>query len=346
MSNELQTITNDAEVSPFPASDPSDQALERLVKQAKAMQAAHQLGTALAGTKMVPQAYQGQPDDATAAIMYGSELGMSAVQSLQNIFIVRGKPAVYSRTMVAQTIAAGHHVFEVEASPESVTWAGKRGDNGTEFTATWTIDRAKQAGFLSNDKYKSQPIEMLRAKAQAEVCRNLAPDVLLGMAHSREELELDQPAAGAPRRVASTRPDVDALRARLAGAKEQPAAVSKPTAADPVESETAAPSKDALTTLTGLFTAAGLDGRAKARRKQVTETLLGRVIEDDTPMTGDECAQVIEVLAAWQADGVIGEKVVALLDGDAQAADHLADAAEMDDAMSMAEAMADEEAGQ
>lgn len=342
MSNELQTINNDAEVSPFPASDPSDQALERLVKQAQAMQAAHQIGTALAGTKMVPQAYQGQPDDATAAIMYGSELGMSAVQSLQNIFIVRGKPAVYSRTMVAQLIAAGHQVFEVEASPESVTWAGKRGDNGTEFTATWTIERAKQAGFLSNDKYKSQPIEMLRAKAQAEVCRNLAPDVLLGMAHSREELELDQP-TGAPRRVASTRPDVDALRARLAGAKEQPA-VTKP---EPVaESETAAPSKDALTTLTGLFTAAGLDGRAKARRKQVTETLLGRVIEDDTPMTGDECAQVIEVLAAWQADGVIGEKVTALLDGDAQTADHLADAAEMDDAMGMAEAMADEEAGQ
>lgn len=181
-------------------SDQSDVAIDRILKQAKVMTAAHQLGSALARTAMVPEIYQQFPDgkkenaaaadNATAAILYGAELGLSAVQSLQNIFIVRGKPAVYSRTMVAQVLAAGHQVREVEASPTSVTWTGKRGDTGVEFTSTWTIERAKTAGFLSNKLYSSIPTEMLRAKAQAEVCRTMAPDVLLGMSHSVEDLNL------------------------------------------------------------------------------------------------------------------------------------------------------------
>lgn len=182
--------------------DPSDRALERIEKQARAMAAAHQLGSALAGTDMVPKDYKGKPDNATAAILYGAELGLSAIQSLQNVFIVHGKPAMYARTMVALAINAGHQVGEIASSAESVTWFGKRGDTGQEFTAEWTIERAKQAEYLSNALYKKQPIEMLRAKAQTEVCRTLFADVLLGMAYSVEDLELEgQPIRAKAERV-------------------------------------------------------------------------------------------------------------------------------------------------
>ncbi|NKR72935.1 hypothetical protein GS492_09800 [Rhodococcus hoagii] len=182
--------------------DPSDRALERIEKQARAMSAAHQLGSALAGTDMVPRDYKGKPDNATAAILYGAELGLSAIQSLQNVFIVHGKPAMYARTMVALAINAGHQVGEIASSAESVTWFGKRGDTGQEFTAEWTIERAKQAEYLSNALYKKQPIEMLRAKAQTEVCRTLFADVLLGMAYSVEDLELEgQPIRAKAERV-------------------------------------------------------------------------------------------------------------------------------------------------
>ncbi|QRY61499.1 hypothetical protein JVX90_13865 [Gordonia sp. PDNC005] len=187
-STDLQHTNNTV----VPSADPSDAAIDRLLKQAQALQAAHQLGSALAGTSMVPSHFKDKPDDCAAAIMYGSEVGLSATQSLQNLFVVRGKPAMFARTMVAQVIGAGHHMAEVEATTTSVTWAGKRGDSGVEFTSTWTIERAQAAGFTSNKLYESMPIEMLRAKAQAEVARNLAPDVLLGLAHSKEELDLEQ----------------------------------------------------------------------------------------------------------------------------------------------------------
>lgn len=229
MSNELAPYNVPSAVETI---DPSDRALERIEKQARAMVAAHQLGKALAATAMVPETYQQYPDgkkenpaaadNATAAILYGAELGFSAVQSLQNIFIVRGKPAIYSRAMVAQVIAAGHRAWEVEATPESVTWKGRRADTGDEVTSTWTIERAKAAGFLTNKLYTSLPVEMLRAKCQAEVARTGFPDVLLGMSHSVEDLNLQQPVQVKSERVAAPKGGTAGLAAAL-GVSEDPA---------------------------------------------------------------------------------------------------------------------------
>lgn len=234
MSNEIATYNAPS----LDTIDPSDRALERIEKQARAMVAAHQLGKALAATAMVPETYQQYPegkkenpaaaDNATAAILYGAELGFSAVQSLQNIFIVRGKPAIYSRAMVAQVIAAGHRAWEVEATPGSVTWKGRRADTGDEITSTWTIERAKMAGFLTNKLYTSLPIEMLRAKCQAEIARTGFPDVLLGMSHSVEDLNLQQPIAVKSERVAAPK---TGLAARL-GVSEEPAEVVDAPASD------------------------------------------------------------------------------------------------------------------
>lgn len=228
MSNELAPYNAPSAVETI---DPSDRALERIEKQARAMVAAHQLGKALAATAMVPETYQQYPDgkkenpaaadNATAAILYGAELGFSAVQSLQNIFIVRGKPAIYSRAMVAQVIAAGHRAWEVEATPESVTWKGRRADTGDEVTSTWTIERAKAAGFLTNKLYTSLPVEMLRAKCQAEVARTGFPDVLLGMSHSVEDLNLQQPVQVKSERVAAPKGGTAGLAAAL-GVSEDP----------------------------------------------------------------------------------------------------------------------------
>lgn len=228
MNNELAPYNAPSAVETI---DPSDRALERIEKQARAMVAAHQLGKALAATAMVPETYQQYPDgkkenpaaadNATAAILYGAELGFSAVQSLQNIFIVRGKPAIYSRAMVAQVIAAGHRAWEVEATPESVTWKGRRADTGDEVTSTWTIERAKAAGFLTNKLYTSLPIEMLRAKCQAEVARTGFPDVLLGMSHSVEDLNLQQPVQVKSERVAAPKGGTAGLAAAL-GVSEDP----------------------------------------------------------------------------------------------------------------------------
>lgn len=213
-------------------------ALDSLQQQVAAMDAASRLASALCSTAMVPKQYQGKPDDGAAAILYGAELGMNPIQSLQNVMVINGKPGVEARTMVALLKTKGYRVETVEQSDTKVTVRGVAPD-GHEETSTWTIDRAAQAGYTSNALYKKIPAQMLWAKAATEVCRKIAPDVLLGIAYSTEELRLegavkatavrrDRPSRGsAGLRAAIEKPERDVQDADLEEGSE-PAELSEP----------------------------------------------------------------------------------------------------------------------
>ena len=204
--------------------DTTEQGLDFLEKQAKAMDAAYRLGDVLSRTQMVPATYRGKPEDAAAAILYGAEVGLKPQQALQQVFVVHGQPAIYARTMVALLKAKGYTFTTVESSDESVTVTG-RSPRGEEETSTWTIDRAKKAGFTSNKQYTSNPQAMLYAKAASEVSRKLAPDVLLGIKYTAEDLELEPAMKATATRM--DRPDArgaDMVRQALAEKKQQPPA--------------------------------------------------------------------------------------------------------------------------
>ena len=52
-------------------------------------------------TQAIPQAYQGKPDDIVATVIMGADLGLSPMQSLQNIAVIRGKPTVWGDGLLA-----------------------------------------------------------------------------------------------------------------------------------------------------------------------------------------------------------------------------------------------------
>ncbi|WP_412100175.1 hypothetical protein [Corynebacterium aurimucosum] len=186
-----------------PTTNTTEDGLDLLTRQAEAMGAAHKLATVLCNTQMVPQTFRGKPDDGAAAILYGAELGLKPQQALQQVFVVHGQPAIYARTMVALLKAKGYKFQTVETSDEAVTVRGTSPAGETE-ESTWTIERAKKAGYTSNKKYQTDPQAMLYAKAASEVSRKLAPDVLLGIKYSAEDLELE------PVKMTATREDVRA----------------------------------------------------------------------------------------------------------------------------------------
>ncbi|MDK8450969.1 hypothetical protein [Corynebacterium mastitidis] len=203
--------------------DTTDEGLALLVRQAEAMEAAHKLATALCNTQMVPQVFRGKPDDAAAAILYGAELGLKPQQALQQVFVVHGQPAIYARTMAGLLKAKGYTFETVESTDESVTVTGTS-PRGEMETSTWSIDRAKKAGYTSNKKYASDPQAMLYAKALSEVCRKLAPDVLLGIRYAAEDLELEQrPVKATAKRMDGPGGErgADAVRAALEAKKQQ-----------------------------------------------------------------------------------------------------------------------------
>ena len=232
MSTELATTTETALTVLPPQQAPSVVARQMLMAHGEMMQTAHQLATAICNTQMVPVRFRGKADDAAAAILYGAEIGLTPIQSMQRIISIHGMPSLEARTMVALLKARGYRIQTVAKSDDSVTVAGTS-PTGEAAESTWTLERAKRAGYvpeidektkkyklnangrlLGNEKYITDPQAMLTAKAQAEVCRELAPDVLMGISYTSEELESERfddsalpPAPTAPR--ASTPVSVD-----------------------------------------------------------------------------------------------------------------------------------------
>lgn len=231
-STDIQTQTHDAELLPTP--DVTDDGLALLQRQAEAMGAAHKIATVLSSTGMVPQAYRGKPDDAAAAILYGAEVGLKPQQALQQVFVVHGQPSIYARTMVALLKAKGYRFETIESTDQGVTVRGTS-PRGEVEESTWTVDRAKTAGYTSNKKYATDPQAMLYAKAASEVSRKLAPDVLLGIKYAAEDLELEQQ----PVRATAERTDRRGGQSALERAKKKPVPMPEPKQ-DPVDSALAA----------------------------------------------------------------------------------------------------------
>lgn len=219
----------------IPTPEVTDAGLNDLMRQAEAMSAAHKLATVLCNTSMVPATFRGKPDDGAAAILYGAEVGLKPQQALQQVFVVHGQPAIYARTMAALLKAKGYTFSTVETSDTSVTVEG-HSPRGEREISTWTIDRAKKAGYTSNKKYQSDPQAMLYAKALSEVARKLAPDVLLGIKYTAEDLELE------PVKMSATRQDVAAQALAAPAPKkkqernfaEELAAISDPDGLQPL----------------------------------------------------------------------------------------------------------------
>lgn len=210
MPNEIAHIDDTAIDLLPPARLASVEARQMLVAHAEMMQTAWELASKMCNTNLVPARLRGKAEDGTAAILYGAELGLTPIQSLQRVVPIHGMPTLEARTMVALLKSRGYRVKTLSQSDESVTVWGRDLD-GEEYESTWTIGRAVKAGYvptideksgkyrlnangklIGNEKYLTDPQAMLKAKAQAEVCRDMAPDILIGISYTSEELESER----------------------------------------------------------------------------------------------------------------------------------------------------------
>lgn len=141
----------------------------------------------IANTPFVPSAFRGKPESVYAAVLYGDELGLGPMQSLNSIHVIEGKPSIAPELMRALVMKAGHRIDVKEASGTKVSLWGKRADNGSEATVTWTMDDARNAGLAGRGAWKTYPRAMLLARATSELCRMLFADIIAGLSYTPEE---------------------------------------------------------------------------------------------------------------------------------------------------------------
>lgn len=320
------TIEQSSELEILPAARPVQaHAADQLVAHAQAMSAAKQLADALCDTDMVPATYRGKPGNGAAAILYGAELGLTPIQSMQQIFVVHGTPAIYARTAVALVKRHGYQIRTVEDSDESVTVSATDPRTGQVEVSTWDLARAERAGFTSNKKYSTEPRAMLWAKAAMEVCRRIAPDVLLGIAYSSEELEFEAAPQQAPRRVQSTRRGVDGLRAALAPPTQVVDAEPGTAATELAPANPNAMSPAARKKWIGAMFAALAEADCSDRDDQLTVITELAQRRQDPPehrdgITDDELRTVVNALNAARKETTLGQVVTDILNNAALAA--------------------------
>ncbi len=264
----------------------------RLVAWAQAASAANQLARALTSTTFVPQAFKGNPNDATAAILMGDELGLSPIAALRSIYVVHGAPALYARSMVALAQSQGHQVWTEATSDQRVIVCGRRRGSDHVERSEWTMDRARKAGYTGNKKYASDPQAMLYAKAASEVARKIAADVLAGVPHSVEDLELEDtaPATATVQRGGTQRV---ARKQHPAPAAPEPELEGPTPPAEPV-------AEDGITDKQMSWLQAFYKGVKREVRIAEGAAIVGREVESFSDLTKAEASTLIDALEAQQ----------------------------------------------
>jgi hypothetical protein len=283
-------------------SEPVNPTGGRLMAWAEAASAAGTLGSALSKTSFVPKDFRGKPEECAAAILFGDEIGLSPMQSLQSIYVISGKPALYARAMLAIVLAAGHEVVTIHKTDKAVTVKGRRRGSDTWIEEQWTTERARRAGYTSNKRYELDPQSMLLARAMADVCRQIAPDALAGLSYSVEELELAEPAPTAKvtrsQAPTGTRVQRKAVETAAKAAAEEPAFDNPDSGEATAVESVLLVSDEQLKRMTVAFTSAGIVN-ADHRLAYVVDTI-GRDIASSKELTQDESETVIAGLEALQ----------------------------------------------
>jgi hypothetical protein len=138
-------------------------------------------------TEFVPAALRGNLPAILACVATGRELGLGDMTSLRSLHIIDGK-ATFSAELMVQLVRRQGHSLTGEVTADAATAIGKRGDNGDEMTATFTLAMAERASLLGKSSWKKYPESLLWARAVSQLCRMLFADCLAGASYTPEEL--------------------------------------------------------------------------------------------------------------------------------------------------------------
>ncbi len=156
------------------------------------------LARTLADSSLIPDALKGKPSDVFVILVSGHELGLSPMQALRGLAVIKGRPCLSADLMVAlcnrQPEICKFFRF-VQGDDKSATYETHRVGHPQPIQMTFTIDQAKAAGLVSKDIWRAYPAAMLRARAASALARAVYPDLLLGVSETDEADEIrGQPA--------------------------------------------------------------------------------------------------------------------------------------------------------
>jgi len=240
---------------------------------------AFRFATMVAKSEFAPKDFRGKPESCLLAIQHGSEIGLSPMQSLQNIACINGRPAIWGDAALALCLASPvcdgiHETIDGDGDNMTAVCQTSRKGKDANVVARFSVADAKKAGLWGKSgPWTQYPKRMLQLRARGFALRDAFPDVLKGLVTAEEAQ--DYPTQPEPVVV---RPKFnDEPKHTVVKLKADPQA----TASDAVGNARLAVSKaDSLTALNRLRTLVGqrlVEGKfTKAEHDELVQLMLHR----------------------------------------------------------------------
>jgi hypothetical protein len=152
-----------------------------------------------------PKDFRGKPESCLLAIQHGSEIGLSPMQSLQNIACINGRPAIWGDAALALCLASPvcdgiHETIEGDGDNMTAVCQTSRKGKDANVVARFSVADAKKAGLWGKSgPWTQYPKRMLQLRARGFALRDAFPDVLKGLVTAEEAQDYpQQPAAPVP----------------------------------------------------------------------------------------------------------------------------------------------------
>lgn len=206
------------------------------------------LAAYIADTAFVPGPLRGNAPAVAATILYGREIGVAPITALQTMHVVNGRVSMAAELQRARVLADGHEIEAVESTAALCRMRGRRRGGERWAEVQWTIGDARAAGLLGNPSWQKYPRAMLVARASAELCRLVFPDITHGMLATEEAETLDvEPASPTAAPATPARKVARAPRTPTGGIEARAGAspASPPPAPEPPREVPAVPRPDA-----------------------------------------------------------------------------------------------------
>lgn len=150
------------------------------------------LANLYAESTLLPEAYRKKPADIFVAVTLGQSVGLSPIQSLAEINVIKGKPTMSATLIAAQVRRAGHKLrIEVEETPGkecAICTIIRRDDPEHPFVSKRDRAWAQRMGLLNNSNYIKQPATMLKKRAITDCARDACSEALCGIDYTPDEM--------------------------------------------------------------------------------------------------------------------------------------------------------------
>lgn len=169
----------------------------------------------LSQSTLVPQNYQGKPQDCFIATEMATRMNISPIFVMQQLSVVKGKPSWSGQACIAMINNCGRfkdikHVYTGKKGTDDrgcYVTAVRISDgeivNGTEVT----MSMAKAEGWTSNSKWRNMPEQMLGYRAAAFFARMYCPESLMGLQTYDEVVDTQEPQHNANNLTAALKGD-------------------------------------------------------------------------------------------------------------------------------------------